>query len=700
MDAISASIQLAGSPPHSTPKIRLRHLRLGYLMLPMLFGFLLPLLSQASVPVAPAASITVSNGDFSVAANNGIIGGGAIGGSGSGSIGSGPWTGAYAGIAVLLAPPTLTIGSGHAQIGGLLGVNSGGILNNEGRILQNTGVAWQPNRRYTLEADIDANSALALSVLTSGNAGISLATGTSKGSRLADSITGLPTLTLLSGTQYHVKLEYQTGASVSGNIFLHLFSEPSGLLGASLLGAVNFDNVSLHTYLLTQVPASIVPANSGPFTGTVGGPVNPNIGVVVLDALGDPIPGVLVTFTVPSSGPSATVTPNPATTDANGVAQVTTTANTIAGSYQIIATVTGIPTPIVYNMTNLAGPPAQIGNVGGGGQGASAGTAFTTPVTLQVQDQYGNPVSGALVTFTPPSTGASSSFSPNPATTDANGNISVTATANTISGTYNVGVSVAGIGTPSSFQLTNLAGPAASVGSVSGANQGAVTSTAFTTPLGLQVLDQYGNPVPNATVNFTAPGTGASATLNPVSVVSNANGLVSTTATANAIAGSYSVTVSVTGLGTVAQIPLTNMLNPTITMAGVSESNQNASVSSPYACVLMVQVVDGGGNPMQNLAVDFVAPSSGASAVLSRGASSGTSMGISTDNDGFAWVEATANGIAGQYVVGAQLRYSLAPARAFHMRNLAANDPLMANGFDGSCIPFVGTLVVPGDAVK
>jgi hypothetical protein len=180
-------------------------------------------------------------------------------------------------------------------------------------------------------------------------------------------------------------------------------------------------------------------------------------------------------------------------------------------------------------------------------------------------------------------TGASSSFSPNPATTDANGSISVNAPANTIASTCTVGVSFSGIATPTSFQLTNLAGPAASVDSVSGGNQGAITSTVFATPLGLQVLDQHGNLVAGVTVTFSAPSAGASASLSPVSVMSDANGFVSTTATADAIAGSYVVGVSVAGLGTVAQITLTNLLDPTITIADVGDSGPNASIGSPFS---------------------------------------------------------------------------------------------------------------------
>lgn len=798
MDIFAATPAAMAPPSRHPDRFTFTHRsRLHWLIVLAALGVFLCAVAQASVPAQPNASITVSNGDFSALNNNGSIGGGAIGGNGGGTIGSGPWGGNYAGIASLLAPPSLTVGSGKAQISGLVGVTGLGILNNSGRFRLNTGITWQPNRRYTLEADIDAGSVLAASVLTSGNAGIALATGNSRASRLVSSTGGTATLTLLGGTNYRLKLEHNTGASVSGNIFVQLFGEPNELLTANLVGSVSFDNVALHTYLLTQTPTSIVPANPGPYTGTVGGPVSPDIGVVVLDALGDPIPGVTVTFAVPASGPSAVVTPNPATTGPDGVAHVTTTANTIAGDYNIIATVSGIATPIIYPMTNLAGPPAQVGGVSGGGQNATAGSPFSSPVGLNVMDQYGNLVSGVQVTFTPPSTGASSTFSPNPATTDANGEISVTATANTIAGTYDVEVSVSGVSPPTTFQLTNTAGPAAqlgnasgggqgaevgnpftnpvglqvqdqygngvsgisvtfsapstgassaftpnpatsdangmvsvvaeantiagtydvdasvsgiatpitfeltnnagpaaSIGSLSGSGQGAVTNTPFASLLGLQVLDQYGNPVPSVMVTFTPPSSGASAVVNPTSVMSGSGGLVSTSATANGIAGEYSIDVSVAGLGSVAQIDLTNMLDPTITIDDVGEDNLNASINAPFSCILLVQVVDSSENPMQGLAVEFVAPASGPSAVLSNDSGSGTSMEVDTDVDGFAWVEATANGIQGSFVVGAQLQYSLTAPMEFHLTNLAANDPIMGNGFDGPCIAPAGALQI------
>jgi len=72
------------------------------------------------------------------------------------------------------------------------------------------------------------------------------------------------------------------------------------------------------------------------------------------------------------------------------------------------------------------------------------------------------------------------------------------------------------------------------------------------------VRDQLNNPMAGVTVNFAVPGSGASATLSAGSAVTNGSGLASVTATANATAGSYSVTASVVGVLTPATFNLTN----------------------------------------------------------------------------------------------------------------------------------------------
>ncbi len=594
--------------------------------------------------VAHAAPLTVPNGDFSNTGNHGSVGGGVIGANGTALIGTGPWSATYAGALGALVPPTITVGGGQVQITGLLGVDALGVVNNHAHIHQDTGIAWVANRRYVLSADVNANALLGLSLFTSGNAGVALSTSAASGSRVVSSIQPGATLTLLNGTTYRVSVEYTTGASVSGNIHTHLFAEPSGLLTAQLAGSVAFDNVTLTTHLVNQVPASIVPASPGPYTGSVGQPITPAIGITVLDALGDPILGRTVTFTTPSSGASATVSPNPATTNASGVASVTTTANTIAGSYQITALVSGSSTPLVFNMVNAPGAPSGTGPISGGNQSAMAGQPFAAPIGFVLHDAFGNAVPGVQVTFSAPSTGASATFSPSTVASGPTGQVTTTATANTVAGTYNVSISIAGVATPITFPMTNSAGPVTGAGPISGGNQSAIAGQPFAAPIGFAVHDAFGNPVPGVQVGFIAPSTGASATFNPATVTSGPNGQATTSATANAVAGSYTVIVTISGIPTAISFPLTNSAGNAVGAGPITGGNQNAVVGQAFSGPISFVLQDVHGNPVPGALVGFVAPSSGASASFSPATVTSSPTGQVTTN-------ATANTIAGTYTV-------------------------------------------------
>jgi hypothetical protein len=103
--------------------------------------------------------------------------------------------------------------------------------------------------------------------------------------------------------------------------------------------------------------------------------------------------------------------------------------------------------------------PSAISVTGGTGQTANINTAFAKPLQANVMDNAGNPVSDAVVTFTPPASGASGTFASgaNTATTNASGvATSTTFTANgTHGGPYNVTATVTGVATPAIFTLKN-----------------------------------------------------------------------------------------------------------------------------------------------------------------------------------------------------------------------------------------------------
>ncbi len=144
-------------------------------------------------------------------------------------------------------------------------------------------------------------------------------------------------------------------------------------------------------------------------------------------------------------------------TDANGDASVTATANAIAGDFFVAATFDVLQAN--FSLTNLAGPAASMTITSGSPQSAIVGHAFADPLAVHVADAEGNAVSGVSVAFAAPSDGASAMLSASSATTDANGNASVTATANAVAGSYGVTTSAQGVGASPTFDLTNTIDP-------------------------------------------------------------------------------------------------------------------------------------------------------------------------------------------------------------------------------------------------
>ncbi len=106
--------------------------------------------------------------------------------------------------------------------------------------------------------------------------------------------------------------------------------------------------------------------------------------------------------------------------------------------------------------TGLPGIPTTLVLVSGSDQSATVNTPFAAPLVAQMRDDYGNPVPGITVTFNAPTSGASAVLSADSVTTDADGNASVTATANGEAGSYEV-VASGGLGAPVAFALTNVA---------------------------------------------------------------------------------------------------------------------------------------------------------------------------------------------------------------------------------------------------
>ncbi|MGA7078456.1 MAG: hypothetical protein WBQ43_19735 [Terriglobales bacterium] len=340
------------------------------------------------------------------------------------------------------------------------------------------------------------------------------------------------------------------------------------------------------------------------------------------------------------------------------------------------------------NSSNFTTQPELIAATSGTPQSAQLNTAFSAPLVATVT-MGGTPASGAFVTFTAPTTGASGVF----ASTDTNSETDTTNssgvattssafTANGTIGAYTVTASVAGVIATTTFSLTNSAGPATSVTATSGSLQDATISTAFEAPLVATVLDANQNPVSGVSVIFTAPpSSGASGTFTNGTATetdtTGANGMAtSSTFTANANAGGYAITATVAGVATPADFSLTNITGAVISITPTSGTPQSATVNAAFATPLVATVM-ANGSPVSGATVTFEVPAAGASGTFAGGVNTAV-----TNANGMATsAPFTANGSVGTYTVTATIASGAEPAN-FILTNAPINYAFYLSGLE------------------
>ena len=387
-------------------------------------------------------------------------------------------------------------------------------------------------------------------------------------------------------------------------------------------------------------------------TAAVGTAYSEPFRASVKDAFGNPVSNVSVTFNAPASGASASFAgPTTVNTDALGIAAApAATANGTPGTFQVTATTSGATQPATFNLTNVAASANKLGYKQQPTDTAAA-QPITPPVTVQLLDSFGNPVATAGVSVNLQASPIASLFRTLRGTasvnTDANG---VATFPNVIidqAGAYTLEAQANGIASATSNQFHITAGAAASIQASGGTPQTTTVLTAFPQALQVTVADAQGNPVNGVTVSFTAPGTGASATLSASSATTDAGGHASITATANASAGNYTVTAAVTGAGS-ANFALTNTAGDAAAIAFVQQPRSTAagSVLAPVSASL----TDSHGNLIGGIKLTVSLP--GFPGILS-----GTTI-VTTDATGLATYNDLTIKTAGSYkllVTGASL---------------------------------------------
>ena len=274
--------------------------------------------------------------------------------------------------------------------------------------------------------------------------------------------------------------------------------------------------------------------------------------VKVVDATGDPVPGASVSFAVTGGG--GAVSGTPALADSVGVSTVGnwTMGASIGVTNTMRATLTGLTPFVDFSATPTAGPPASI--TPKPGNPTTGAVNSSQVVTVIVRDAGANPVQGASVTFTPNNTPGNAAVTGSPATTDANGEATVTWRLDTLARTNTLVAGVTGI-TGNQLSITGTPLAATKIVVSTGNNQTGTPSTVLGTQPQVKVSDVYNNAVAAISVTWApAAGNGqvncGGGNVASCTSTSNSAGIAATTWTLGPASGTHTLQSSLTADGT------------------------------------------------------------------------------------------------------------------------------------------------------
>ncbi|HYT83298.1 MAG TPA: hypothetical protein VEK86_07600, partial [Gemmatimonadales bacterium] len=273
----------------------------------------------------------------------------------------------------------------------------------------------------------------------------------------------------------------------------------------------------------TFVPAAtqLVAIAGGGQTAVVGAPLVTPLEVESRGADGLAVGGVSVRFRSLVGG--GAVTDTVVVTDGAGRARTTVTLGSVVGAQSFEASATGLGgSPVTFNAVAFAGGATQLVATAGNLQSAVVGTAVIVDPTVRAEDQFGNPVPGASITFAV-SGGGGSVTGPAQLTNGAGVATVGSWTLGTTVGTDTLTATLSGV-TPVRFTATALAGAASRIQAIAGGGETVTVNAAVATAPAVRVTDQFGNAVAGASVTF-AVDSGGGTLGGPSAVATDTGGI-------------------------------------------------------------------------------------------------------------------------------------------------------------------------------
>src|SRR3954464_4329511 len=252
-------------------------------------------------------------------------------------------------------------------------------------------------------------------------------------------------------------------------------------------------------------------------SGEAGQQLADSVAIRVTDSTGRVLPDVPVRWTTVDGGALADAS---ARTDSMGVAVARWTLARKTGAQRLRAQVGASPglgiAPITITASALAGAAANVVVLSGDNQRASAGSELAKPLVFRVADENGSGVLGASLTLA----ASGGVLADSVLTTDSVGIARTRWTVGHSAGDYSLAVHVEGVKKLLKISARATPSAAANLAFDDVPSEKRPKDFARNKKLFAVVTDVYGNPVPDARVNFSVK----SGTVTPARAVSDARG--------------------------------------------------------------------------------------------------------------------------------------------------------------------------------
>ena len=350
-------------------------------------------------------------------------------------------------------------------------------------------------------------------------------------------------------------------------------------------------------------------------SATAGSTLNDSLVVRALDAAGNPVAGIAVTWTLAGGG---TVSAATTTTDATGRAGVLRTLGPTAGTQTTTATADNVGAPLTFTATALVGSVGQLTIATQPPGTTPSGARFSRAPQIQLRDANGNPVAQGGLAVTASLSGGPSGgdlVGSSTAATNSAGlaTFSTLGVSGPAGGGYTLNFTAAGASGVTSNAFSVTAGSATRLAVATQPSPTATSGTPFARQPVVQLVDASGTPVAQSGVSITATIASGGGTLGG-SATRTTDGSGAAHFTDLSIAGpdgTRTLIFAASGLTSVTSSGIAVTQPPSVPTPGNSSvSAAPSSVATGGTSTVTVVVRDAANAPMAGVTVTLTASGS------------------------------------------------------------------------------------------